>query len=134
VTRALGVLLIPAISLTLPIVFAPQINGMHQIPDSGAGWLEGTGWIYDVKWRVVLGGHTPGDFEDIVKLAPGDVIIIVGEQGPVRYRVLDTGYVDANDMRWLAPQADVHRLTLLTCTSSARLRYIENAERIEGTG
>lgn len=128
-TRAVGILLIPAIALALPIVPAPIANQLHAIPDSGAGWLEGTGWIYDAKWRVVLGGHTPGDFARLHELAVGDLVIVVGERGAVHYRITEVLYADARDVSYLMPTR-VHTLTLITCTDDDDVRLIVNAERL----
>lgn len=127
--RMLGILLIPAIGLSLTITAAPLVDHHHVIPDSGAGWLEGTAWIYDARWRVVLGAHTPGDFERLDELEPGDRIVIVGQRGRVLYEVTDMQWAWASDTSWLMPTR-AHTLTLITCTGVEDVRLIINARRL----
>jgi LPXTG-site transpeptidase (sortase) family protein len=133
--QAIGVLIIPRVDITTPITVAPlvTIDGLRQnaVPAHNAGWLDGSTWIYEDWGRVVLAGHTPGIFARLNELQLGDLIVVVGLEGAVRYSVVNI----ETDSRWngaLRPPTTPPTLQLITCLfDGSEDRLIIEAIRIE---
>jgi LPXTG-site transpeptidase (sortase) family protein len=112
-TGPMGWLIIPSVALYAPIHTAPIVDEMHQISDHGVGHLEGTTWIDDGWGRVVLAGHNPGVFEQVLTLQVRDRIIIVSRLAAYELEVTRVITSD-DDARWLYPTGKP-TLTLITC-------------------
>lgn len=128
-----GALVVPAISLYEPLHPVPIIGHSYDTSQLqyGAGWLEGTNWVTDGWGTVVLVGHTPGGFEDIYRLRPGDELLVVPHDGqPAIYRVTALHHaVPVGETDWLAPSLGAgQQLLLITCEGPDRL--IVQAERV----
>ena len=124
-------LIIPRIDMVTSITFAPLVNRIHAVPAHNAGWLEGTTWIDDTWGRVVLAGHNPGVFYRVGELVPGDLIVVVGQSGRVRYAVTSVEIVNRDAWQLLAP-TQTPTLLLITCLfDGSEDRIVVMADRME---
>lgn len=129
----IGTLVIVAINLVVFITPAPIIDRQHVVPEYGAGWLEGTAWVTEGRWRTVLAGHTPGDFGRLSELRPGDTIQVLAQNGTYTYEVTEMRYVRSSEWKHLAATREP-TLTLITCTSLPDIRLVINAALIRQPG
>lgn len=88
-----AILFIPWLGLYLPVGFAPIASGVHDTGALGAGVarLEGMTWGPDVEQgRIVIIGHNPGAFSNLVHLRKanteqrGDQILLYYDDGTVQ--------------------------------------------------
>lgn len=126
--HGIGALYVPEIGLLRAYSLTPLVAGEYDLTALGDGvtMLAGTGWYEyngQMRGRLVLAGHTPGGFDRVHELGPGDVLYAVTPEVH-RCTVTDTLVTDATDTRWLMP-TDERTLTLLTCEGD--LRRVVNA-------
>lgn len=123
-----GAVYIPRIGLVRSVVAAPLVERDYDLAALGDGvaWLEGTAWLEHDWARIVLAGHTPGAFDDIRLLEPGDSILVWDEHQVEVYAVTGSQVVMADDVSWLMPTTE-ESLLLLTCEGD--LRLVVMAER-----
>jgi hypothetical protein len=121
----------------LPMGVAPD-GAMDTPPDPAVvGWYVGGAKPGDVRGSTVLDGHVdsaatgPGAFYDLVRLAPGDTVVVGGPAGTVRYAVTKV----TERRKSLEPAPDVFdmsvpaRLVLITCGgafNTAVGHYVDN--------
>jgi len=110
---------IPRIGLDAPVGECALVDGYHTMGD-GVCHLEGTADIDDVWARVVLAGHTPGVFSDLVYVREGDQIMLWNSGAVEIYRVVLIAVTTVDDTRWLYP-TEQETLTLITCAGDRRL-------------
>lgn len=129
--KPVGWMSIPAIGLYREVEFTPLVNKQYDLTSLGQGvtLLDGTAWIDSSAYRIVLAGHTPGGFSDLVLLEPGDYVRLWDEQSVEIYEVQFLQIVEVSDTRWLMPTQN-ETLTLLTCHGEQRL--VVYAEKVNG--
>lgn len=118
----IGHIYIPAIQLDRVVQAVPLVDRTYHLStlEDGVAWLEGTAWISHDWARIVLAGHTPGAFDELTLLRPGDQVIVWDAHAVEVYVVQFLRIVPATDIRWLMPTPD-ETLTLLTCAGELRL-------------
>lgn len=94
----------------------------------GVGHLENTSWGTTEGGRTVLVGHTPGGFEDIVKLVVGDVIIISMGENYYELTITDKQYVNKEDGSVIYSPPSAYEVVLITCTDNPDTRLIIKAQ------
>ncbi len=133
-------LVIPAIKLDAPIeaVGWHTVDGISQwdVPDHfAAGWLKTSATLGKAGNTALTGHHNIDSevFRDLVKLKPGDRIIVYSEAKPFYYEITmrkilpERGQPDEvrrENARWIQPTED-ERLTLTTCWP-----YTSNTHRL----
>lgn len=122
-------LYIPRIGLNAEVTECALVNGWHDTTHLGSGvcHLEGTATIAHEWARVVLAGHTPGGFSNLVYVEAGDQIMIWDDYAVEVYKITLITMAAIDDTRWLMPTEN-ETLTLITCNGDARL--IVHAERV----
>ena len=118
-------LYIPRLSMDAPIDECALVDRDYVIGD-GVCHLEGTATIEHDWARMVLAGHSPGVFANLVYLEVGDQVMVWDAGAVEVYRVVLITVTTIDDTRWLMP-TDTETLTLITCAGDARL--IIHAER-----
>lgn len=121
-------LYIPRIGMETSVGECPLVEGWHVIGD-GVCHLEGTATIDDDWARVVLAGHTPGVFSELVEIVVGDDIMLWNDASVEIYRVTLITITVVGDTQWLMP-TEHETLTLLTCSGNERL--VVHAEKVYG--
>lgn len=118
-------LYIPRIAFNATIGECALVNGEYNI-GAGVCHLEDTATIEEDWARIVLAGHTPGVFSDLVYVQTGDQIVIWNAESVEVYRVSVVMLTTVDDIQWLMP-TETETLTLITCSND--LRLIIHAER-----
>lgn len=117
-----GKLYIPRLMLAAPVEECAIVDGQHDTRHLGGGicHLAGTATIAHDWARIVLAGHTPGGFEGLHLLRPGDQVIVWDAHAVEVYVVQVMQVVPVSDTRWLMP-TESETLTLITCAGDQRL-------------
>lgn len=125
-----GHVYIPRIGLVRDVVAVPLVDRDYDLTQLGDGvaWLEGAAWLEHDWARIVLAAHTPGAFETIRALEPGDTILVWDEHTVEVYAVTGSIVVDIDDVSWLMPTDD-ETLILLTCDGDRRLVVLAERAR-----
>jgi LPXTG-site transpeptidase (sortase) family protein len=121
-----GWLIIPSIDLYTTIDPAPIVDQQYVIPAYGAAHLDGTAWVDDGAYRVVLAGHTPGTFDRLHEVGQGDRIIVNSHLAAYDFRVTRR-LVTGDTVHWLMP-TDTPTLTLITCLERGQTWLIVEAQ------
>lgn len=120
-------LVIPSLSLDVPVLFAPIEGDTWQIEhlDQAAGHLQGTASPGDAN-NVVLAGHVTlppdgrsGPFIGLGRLSAGDTVVVYHEATAFTYVVDRMDTVKPSDVYVTHPTTDA-RLTLITCLNYDR--------------
>lgn len=120
-----GLLIINSIDLVEQIYTCPLINKEHQILPRSVCWLEDTEWIDGTpEFNLVLAGHTPGVFSDLIYVQIGDIFSISRPPEVHRYIIAERYITYTNDPAWVSPFLTPHRVTFITCHGNGWLILI----------
>jgi sortase A len=130
---ALGILVIPKISVEVPILEGTD----DLILNRGVGHVSGTASPGQTG-NVAIAGHRDGFFRGLKDVVVGDKIEMVTPQGTETYTIDSIVIVERNDVSVLRPESSPS-LTLITCypfyfIGSAPQRYIVHATVTEPKG
>ena len=124
-------LVIPKLSLDVPVLFAPVEHGTWQVDHlyQAVGHLEGTA-PPGSNSNMVLAGHVTlsagvyGPFANLGYLAPGDLVIVYEGDKEFLYLISGRQTVDSKSVEVVYP-SETGEITLITCTnwSSTENRY-----------
>lgn len=116
----IGILLIPAIDATLPIVEGISDNELKR----GVGHYDGTAFPSE-PGQIVLSGHRDTVFRRMEELEIGTELIVKMPYGDFTYIMEKTEIVSADDLTVIRPHDyDEEVLTITTCYP---FRYLGNA-------
>lgn len=112
-----GYLSIPSIGLYKSIGFVENSNNGYDLTDLqyGVARLGNTTWGRTDAGRTVLVGHTPGGFEDLIRVQIGDRIIVLMGQDAYSFEVFDTYIAERSDDSILVTPPSEYEVVLLTC-------------------
>jgi hypothetical protein len=123
-----------------PVLPASTVGGLLVVPERAqrVGWWDGGADAGDPFGSVVLAGHVDtatdglGFFVRLLRIRPGDVVVLRGAGHSASYRVGSVVSVPRNALATGSgafDQTGAHRLVLITCTGAydrARGGYQEN--------
>jgi sortase (surface protein transpeptidase) len=123
-----------------PVLPASTVGGLLVVPERAqrVGWWDGGADAGDPFGSVVLAGHVDtatdglGFFVRLLRVRPGDVVVLRGAGHSASYRVGSVVSVPRNALATGSgafDQTGAHRLVLITCTGAydrARGGYQEN--------
>jgi sortase A len=116
-------IIIPDLSIDVPIKKAPIIKGYWELFTDAASWGEGSGLPGDVGNTVIFAHVREGLFLPLEKVTLGARVYVLTGGGWYGYYVTDIKVVNPNQVEVVAPTPD-ETLTLYTCsgpTDSKRL-------------
>lgn len=126
-------LVIPVLTMDLPVVEVPLADGTWPVVDKVANYAQGTALINDKTGNVGLYGHDRADaFRPIKHLKPGDVIILHTDTAVAYYRFTDQELTTPGNVS-VFYQTEAPILTLVTCEgrlSEQRFAIRATLERI----
>lgn len=108
--EAMGVLMIPELNETLPIVEGTDSAALQK----GVGHYVSTALPGQHK-QILLSGHNNTVFSELGKLEIGDTLIVKMSYGVFKYTIGKTEIVNADDQTVIHPTAPKEVLTLSTC-------------------
>lgn len=109
-------IVIPALSLTLPVYPARLVNGTWETTKNGVSYAVDSPLPGSPGNSVFYGHNWPNLLGNLKKVMPGDKVIAVNGKGEeIGYTVVYTAVVAPMDTRISADTAD-SRLTIYTCT------------------
>jgi len=125
---------------TAPVLPATTVNGRLQVPAKAqrVGWWDGGAEAGDPFGAVVLAGHVDtkteglGFFVRLLRVQPGEVVVLHGSGHTASYRVTSVASVRKDALATKSgafDQTGDHRLVLITCTGAydaARGGYEDN--------
>lgn len=108
-------IVIPSLSVDLPIVEANVLNGYWEISETSASHGVGSANPGEVGNTVIFAHAREGLFAPLRDIKKNSPIYILTKEHWHRYRVVETKLVDPNQTEVIAPTAD-ETLTLYTCS------------------
>ncbi|MGQ9829546.1 MAG: sortase [Roseiflexus sp.] len=111
-------LIIPALSLDIPVVEVFVVDGAWQVADYAAGYLHGTGLPGD-PGNMALAGHAGlrgAVFRDLGRLSAGMDVFVDAGSWRYHYRVREMRNVWPTEVNVLDP-TPMPTITLITCTN-----------------
>lgn len=108
--------LIPSLSISLPIFPATIKQGVWDTTDKGVSYLTSSP-VPGEKGNSILYAHNwPNLFGKLPSMKPGDTVTVIGKKNTVQtFHVTYTGEIDPTNKSILAPSDDT-RITLYTCS------------------
>jgi sortase A len=119
-------IVIPGISIDLPVEKAQIKGGYWEVFPDSAGWGEGSGIPGEVGNQIIFAHAREGLFLPLKKIERGSKIYIFSKLSWFAYEVIEIKEVSPNQIEVIEPTED-ERLTLYTCsgfTDSKRLIVI----------
>lgn len=108
---------IPSLSISLPIFPATVTNAVWPTTDKGVSYLSTSPLPGQTGNSVMYAHNWPNLFGKLPQVKPGTKIIVIGKKNTVQtFSVIYTAVVDPTNASILAPSKD-QRITLYTCTS-----------------
>lgn len=109
-------IIIPKMSLTLPVKQTRIVNGIWEVSDNSANHLLASAVPGD-KGNIVIYGHNTAHILGSLKyLRPGDILIIKTEdEKNHEYKIWETKIITPNDTSDVQPK-NYEMLTLFTCS------------------
>lgn len=128
--KVIGIIKIPKINLEYPILETTTVETLNL--SITKFWGEEINEI----GNVTLAGHNNLSgvmFGKIKKLKVGDIIELTDIQNiTLKYEIFKTYIIDPNDISCILPEQEGTReITLITCTTGGKNRYIVKARQIE---
>lgn len=128
--KVIGIIKIPKINLEYPILETTTVETLN------LSITKFLGKEINEIGNVTLAGHNNLSgvmFGKIKKLKVGDVIELTDIQNvTLKYEIFKTYIIDPNDISCILPEQEGTReITLITCTTGGKNRYIVKARQIE---
>ena len=128
--QVVGIIKIPTINMEYPILETTTAETLN------LSITKFWGKEINEVGNVTLAGHNNLSgvmFGKIKKLKIGDIIEITDMQNAtIKYEIFKTYVIDPNDISCILPEKDGTReITLITCTTGGKNRYIVKARQIE---
>ena len=111
-------IIIPSLSVDLPVKEAKIINGYWEVFSDSAGWGEGSGNLGKPGNQVIFAHARQGLFLPLRSIEAGDMIYVLSEDIYFSYSVQDIKEVVPGQTEVIAPTED-ETLTLYTCSGFA---------------
>lgn len=108
-------IVIPSVSINLPITVAPLIGGYWQTSDSSASFGEGSSVPGGGGNTVIFAHAKEGLFLPLKNVRHGDTVYVYTQNKWFSYEINDIKEVTPNDVYVVKPTND-ERLTLFTCS------------------
>lgn len=124
-------IVIPKLTLDLPVVEANVVGGYWELSDTSASHGVGSASPGEMGNTVVFAHARDGLFGPLRSITIGDMVYIMTKDRWSRYRVTETKLVDEGQTEVIAPTSD-ETLTLYTCSGfldSKRLIVIAKPSR-----
>lgn len=123
-------IVIPSLSIDLPVKHARVISGYWEVFENSAGWGEGSGVPGKPGNQVIFAHARPGLFLPLRKIDLGMRVYVLTGSSWFEYKVSEIKEVYPNQTEVIKPSVD-ERLTLYTCSGFAdRKRLIVVANRV----
>lgn len=123
-------LIIPSLSVDLPVEEARVINGYWEVFEDKAGWGLGSGLPGNSGNQVIFAHARPGLFLPLKKIKEGMKVYVLTGGGWFEYEVREIREVYPNQTQVIKPTQE-ERLTLYTCSGFAdSKRLIVVAKRV----
>lgn len=123
-------IIIPELSIDLPIKRARVVNGFWEVFEDSAGWGEGSGVPGEQGNQVIFAHARPGYFLPLKGVGEGMKIYVLTDDVWFEYRVSEIKEVSPNQTGVIKPTED-ETLTLYTCVGFAdSKRLIVLAKRL----
>ena len=128
--KVIGIIKIPKIDLEYPILETTTVETLN------LSITKFWGKEINEIGNVTLAGHnnlSGVKFGKIKKLKVGDIIELTDIQNvTLKYEIFKTYVIDPNDISCILPEQEGTReITLITCTTGGKNRYIVKARQIE---
>lgn len=108
-------IVIPILSIDLPVVEANAINGYWELSETSASHGVGSANPGAIGNTVVFAHAREGLFLPLKNIKKDNLIYILTKDRWYRYKVTDIKFVDPNQIEVIAPTSD-ETLTLFTCS------------------
>jgi len=123
-------IIIPDLSIDLPVQKARIVAGYWEVFDSTAGWGEGSGLPGQPGNQIIFAHAREGLFLPLRQIKTGAKVYVFTQDKWYSYEVKDTKEVYPNQLEVIAPTQD-ETLTLYTCSGYADTkRMIVIAKRV----
>jgi LPXTG-site transpeptidase (sortase) family protein len=108
-------IIIPSLSISIPISAAENIGGYWEVFEDQAGWGEGSGLPGEPGNQVIFAHAKEGQFLPLRGVDEGMEIIVLTAGNWYRYQVVEISEVWPNETKVIAPTEN-EQLTLYTCS------------------
>jgi sortase A len=108
-------IVIPRLSIDLPIVEAPVMNGFWELSDTSASHGVGSANPGEIGNTVVFAHARTNLFGPLRDIKKDDLIYILTKDRWFRYRVTETKFVTPQETSIISPTSE-ETLTLYTCS------------------
>jgi LPXTG-site transpeptidase (sortase) family protein len=123
-------ILIPELSLDLPIKEAKIIKGYWEVFPESAGWGSGSAYPGEIGNQVIFAHAKEGLFQPLKKARLGQLIYIITKEKWFFYHIAEIKEVTPDNLSAISPTID-ETLTLYTCSGfSDSKRLIVIAKRV----